>query len=736
MGAAFDSLAPELREVIYQANWPELRPIQVEAITEIRDGKKDLIISAATASGKTEAAFLPTLSQLLHDHDSSPGIRILYLAPLKALINDQAQRLKDLLSRSDFPVHSWHGDIPADRKKKVREAPSGLLLITPESLESCFINYGRFLPQMFGNLDFIVIDELHAFISDVRGIHLASLLARLEVISKTRPRRLGLSATLADFSQARSFLNRKNPDKVHLIEDAPGSRSISIGLRAYPHPAKEKEQLEEKAAEKPPCPELAPDSLLAAELARVFRHETNLIFTNSRALAELLSEEIDSIARREKWPRNPFLIHHGSLSKEVREDTEKLLKLGQENFSVFCTSTLEMGIDIGQVKTVGQLSPPWSVASLVQRLGRSGRKEGESAILRMYALDDPVLVTSPLENQFRPQLLRSIAMVELMKEKWLEPHPAEHLQLSTFIQQILSILRQTGGCTAAHIHQTLCQNGIFDKISADDFRLVLRSLGAHDLIEQMPDGTLILAPSGESLTHSRDFYAAFHSTEDFSVRHQGNSIGLLPADKIPPQGECFILNSKRWQVDEVLNESNIVEVIPTSAKKPPFFGGEPGMIHARIHQKMREILSSQETFAYLHKDALNELAAARKTFGKLNLGQQSHLVDGSTIYLFPWAGTLTLRTFAMCGLCAGLAVTPSPKGLGLIYKDLSLTELEAHLADIAEGRFSPVELSQKLPNKYVDKYDHLTDKLLLERVNSERSINLTATIASAQTLIK
>lgn len=719
MASAYTKLAEPLQRFIHDSGWHELRPIQSDSIHAICDGDEDLIICAATASGKTEAAFLPCLSDVLmsQQDEQQSGVKILYIAPLKALINDQHHRLKDLLTHTYLPVQSWHGDIPAHKKKAFRKNPDGVLLITPESLESCFINYGRHLNEMFGSVKFVIIDELHVFVNDVRGVHLASLLSRLEQVCSRRPRRLGLSATLADFELPKKFLNRNSPSSVQLIEDEEGGRALRIGLRAYPRPVPGKSK-----------PETDKDldggadvSILANELARVFATGTNLIFTNSRSLAELLTEELSSIAKRERWPRNPFLIHHGSLSKEIRADVESRLK-SESNHSVFCTSTLEMGIDIGGVEAVGQLSPPWSVSSLAQRLGRSGRKEGESAVLRMYAMDEPLTKGSTIDSQLRPQLLRCIALIELMLEGWLEPSPIPHLQLSTFIQQTLSILRQTGGSTAAHVHTTLCHKGIFTGITVTDFKDIMRSLAAYELIEQMPEGLIILAPLGERLTHDRDFYAAFQSSEDLTIRHKSETLGTLPTTNVPPVGENLIFHGRRWRVVDIDARSKLVEVNLTAAKKPPFFGGEAGEIHAVIRKRMYDVLNEAKNYNYLHSDAKNELEGARETFKRLGLKSCGLIQDSGHLRLFPWTGTRAMLTLSLCAKMDGLEC--QIRDLSLVYRAVERSELVDHLQRITQDQFSALDLAKFLPCQTREKYDEFANDELLYKVNSLRAIDL------------
>src|SRR5271157_1727415 len=188
---AFDRLHATLQEALYRMRWTKLRQIQVDAIHEVFDGSKDLIIAAKTAAWKTEAAFLPIFSQIVEKPDR--GIRVIYVGPLKALINDQFSRLELLCKEAEIPVHKWHGDVSRSAKKKLLEGPAGVLLITPESIESLFVNHPHELTKLFAKLGYIVIDELHSFIGTERGAHLKSLICRLVSKGHGEVRLLGLS---------------------------------------------------------------------------------------------------------------------------------------------------------------------------------------------------------------------------------------------------------------------------------------------------------------------------------------------------------------------------------------------------------------------------------------------------------------------------------------------------------------------------------------------------------------
>ena len=294
------------------------------------------------------------------------------------------------------------------------------MLITPESLESNFINYGPLVPQLYRDLEFVVIDELHSFLEKERGIHLRSLLSRLFTAIGRTPRLIGLSATIGDPAAARCFLRPDDPGRVALVEGPKGQRNFEIGVRAFVEDSADGD---------------AGDRLLtkvAEDLVKRCPGSGNLVFANSRQTVEELASHVPTIAAQ-RGVDNPFLVHHGSLGRELREQAEARLKSGQP-VTAICTSTLELGIDIGGVEAVFQVDPPCSVLALLQRLGRSGRRSGDSAVLHLYTRDGAA--GEELSGQLYPELLRGIAIVELMLQGWLEPKNPGELHLSTLVHQV------------------------------------------------------------------------------------------------------------------------------------------------------------------------------------------------------------------------------------------------------------------------------------------------------------
>ncbi len=732
--SAFDLLHPGVQEAIWEMGWKQFHPIQSQAIKALLGGTGHLLISAPTAGGKTEAAFLPIISRLAERPVNS--VQAMYVGPLKALINDQFRRLAQLCETVKIPVHSWHGDIPASQKKAFRERPGGILLITPESLESNFINYGLMVPRIYRDLDFVVIDELHSLIDNVRGVHLRSLLCRLQAATGRKPRLVGLSATLANPHDARMFLDPDEPGSVGVIEDRGSGREIKWGIRVYlratdtDEPGAGRRQTPEQAAGelerlarqmKSPDGAGASDTLLApstaagdlatdeldeiaGDISQTCAQSTNLVFVNSRALGEVLVDRLHQRASRLRWTHDPFHIHHGSIARELRAATEDALRSGQPA-TVVCSSTLELGIDIGYVRAVAQVDPPWTVASMLQRLGRSGRRDNDSSIMRMYVREDSPSAESKLEDLIFPDLLRAIAMTRLMLARWLEPINLGRWNLSTLIHQIMSCLKQTGGITAAQLHRVLVAEGAFRNVNRDTFMAVLRGLGEAEVIEQMPDGPLILAPKGEGTTSHYSFYASFMSSEEYAIRCGAETIGMLQADLIPPLNEHFILAGRRWRVEEIDAEMRQVRVAPARGHKAPLFRGTAGDIDSRIIREMRQVLTGDDQPAYLDIAGRKLLKAARRFAASAGIADPGLIQQERKVIWFPWVGTRALRTLHL--LARAVKIDCQLGSLSLRYGDLTRDAWRDHMRYIVENSIEPDELASLAQVRALEKYDEL-----------------------------
>jgi ATP-dependent Lhr-like helicase len=709
--SAFQRLNPIIQEELYRMKWTELRPIQVDAIHTILGSGSHLIISANTAGGKTEAAFLPILSDIVEDYAGS--VRALYVGPLKALINDQFRRLEDLCEHAEIPVHKWHGDVGQSKKHKVLKSPGGVLLITPESIESLFINHPDKLGKLFSNLSYVVIDELHAFLGTERGTQLRSLLARLTQRVNNEVRIIGLSATLGDMESAKRWIDWRNPEDVDLIK-SDVDKSIKYLIKGYRRLKTGEERGEEATYEENAKSDVTPDDFrLAKDVISAFSGKTALVFANSKQQLEFYADLTGRLLSQAGQP-NTFRIHHGSLSKAEREDTEEALRSESRPTATFCSSTLELGIDVGNVSQVGQIGAPWSVSSLKQRLGRSGRGEGESSVMLLYMVEDVATEDTRPIYRLYPQLLRAIAMTELMLEHWCEPPDIERWHLSTLVQQIMSVITEAGGASASTLYDRLIVRGAFENIDQETFIRTLRSMGANDLIEQTSEGTIILGLKGERIARSFDFYSAFVTEKEMRVLHRGHLIGTISS--LPSTGAdgFLILAGKRWKIIEINLDREEILVEPSRGGRLPLFGGSSGPdLHPRIHEKMREILSDTKIPVYLDQVAKEMLHEARTFARDSEILHSPFFRDGNDIIWFTWSGTRVNRTLLGLGLYNGLHVRDD--GIALTFEKMSDKEIQARYSQFLLEVPDLVELAQCFPVKSVEKYDgFLTDDLLCE----------------------
>jgi ATP-dependent Lhr-like helicase len=746
---AFPRLHPQLQRWVHEQGWTSLHDAQERAIGPILDGDRDVIISAATAAGKTEAAFLPICSALASaaeaaqgpppdpwlQHDpwaetnepARAGIQVLYVSPLKALINDQYDRLELLCERAGIDVHRWHGDVSASAKQKVRRNPSGVLLITPESLEATFVNRGSALPSFFAGLRYIVIDELHSFLATARGAQLQSLLNRVDLAVRRRAPRIGLSATLGDMSAAAAFLRPTKPDDVLVIDSSSDAQHLKLQVRGYRHTApelsrKQVDAVEGAGGEVDLEQTLSGDRLAIAEhLFRSLRGSDNLVFANSRRDVELFADLLARRCESEHLP-NEFWPHHGSLAKDVREIVEAQLKDRSRPVTAVCTSTLEMGIDIGTVASVAQVGPPPSVASLRQRLGRSGRR-GEAAVVRVYVAEEEITgQTSPID-ELRPDIVQTVAMVRLLLAHWVEPPDDPGLNLSTLIQQVLSVIAQHGGATAKELHGALCGPGPFELVNANRFARLLRAMAAADLIVQTDEGTLLHGLVGERAVNHYSFYTAFQTPEEWKLVADGRSLGTLPIVQPLIEGGLLIFGGRRWKITNVDSTARVVELTRSSGGVPPNFGGDAALVGNRVRDEMVAVYRDTEVPGWLDAEARALLGEGRDAWKRYDLDHRAVIEAGKGCIIVPWVGDRALVTVALqLGL---LDVEAGKRGPALELPKHTASELrELAAALVAQGAPDPMDIARRLSNTELDKWDWVLDGELAAEATTSRLLDV------------
>lgn len=698
--STFSSFHEQIQKWIWEQNWSELREAQERAAAPIMSRNTDVIISSSTASGKTEAAFFPILSTLLKEPTPSS---VLYISPLKALINDQISRMELLCEKINIPIYPWHGDIGSSNKKKFLKNGQGILLITPESLEAIFVNHGHSLEATFKHLKYVVIDEIHSFIESVRGRQLQSLLGRIEHVLAQRIPRIGLSATLGDMSLAQVFLRSKNANQVLTIQSKPTGSGLKLLLRGYVNKKNDAEKEEEITPQRQ-------SNFIWDNLYSTHRGTSNLIFTNKRSDVEFFSNKLRTMCEENHVP-NEFFAHHGSLSKETRLDVERAIKEKAGPINIVCTQTLEMGIDIGSVKSVSQLGAPFSVASLRQRLGRSGRR-GEPAILWLHVAERELAATSSIQDILRTELVQTVAIVNLLLKGWCEPPRKTSLHLSTLIQQILSIIAQYGGISAQKAFQILCQEGPFYSVNRQMFMDVLRSMAKHDLIKQASDGIFLHGIRGEKIVNHYTFYAAFMSTEEYRLYHQSRFLGNLPITTPLMKDSLLIFSGQRWHVVTIDPKEKIISLKPASGGIPPQFSGEGGYVHDQVRMEMFNVYKDKEMPVFLDQQGRELLEEARDNFYRLQLDKKYLLKTANAHFLFLWMGDAILNTVSCQLKWRGIKADRVGMAVELSTRDHSI--LENELEGFCVDDFAPVlELARTIENKVSHPYDEFLSEELL-----------------------
>ena len=348
----------------------------------------------------------------------------------------------------EIPVTRWHGDAPQGPKNAMLKNPSGVVLITPKSIEAMFVRRPASIEALFANLDAIIIDELHAFLQGARGLHLSSLLHRIELLNEQRPQRVGLSATLGDVEYAAEWLSSTAELGAEILKVEGKGPALKLQIRSYIDPPTEDVDAAILVEEDPK------DALsqIADHAFGVLRGDNNLMFAGSRRNVETLADRLRQRSEREKVP-NEFFPHHGSLSRELREELETRLKDNRLPTTAIATTTLELGIDIGSVRSVAQYGPPRSMSSLKQRLGRSGRREGASAIFRNYVRERYITADSDPLDCLRLPTIQAVAATRLLLDRFVEPPEPDAAIYSVAVHQILSLIAGAGGAKAQALYR-------------------------------------------------------------------------------------------------------------------------------------------------------------------------------------------------------------------------------------------------------------------------------------------
>ena len=584
---------------------------------------------------------LPLISELL-DKDHKENAYIIYISPLKALINDQLIRMESICKDNDICTVPWHGDVPIHVKNRLDNNNQAILLITPESLEAMLINNPNKARFIFKNSISIVIDEFHSFLGNDRGDQLRSLLNRLDKFAKYCPRRIGLSATIGDENYIINALDSKNSSNTKIInESISGKHSIKLSLKGYENELNIEEELENTSPEEIERKKNnSPDILITKDIFR-FRDQTNLVFPNSIRNVENFVYEGNFLCNQKEEDKI-FFPHHSLLSNNLRKDVEGKAKEGNKPMTIVCTSTLELGIDIGSVDNVFQIYAPLSVASLRQRLGRSGRR-GNDSVLRIHIVENCIKEDPKYVDLLRYKLVKTIAILKLMSEDWYETENRSSVSLCITAHQILALLKQLGGATAEDIWFFFKEKNTFN-LDINIFKNLLNYLKEKELILQI-SRKIYLSDQGSDLTDNFRFYTCFESVEEYQIYALGKKLGIIPFDSSLDEGDNLLFAGQKWVIKKIDKDKRIVEVVNSTIKgSVPSTKAETN-VDTKILEKMKIIYEEEEIPIFLDAKAKKLLTEAKEFFEKFDLKSQNWIpISDESIRWFPWVGTKTRTT--------------------------------------------------------------------------------------------
>lgn len=684
----YDRLAEGARSWIDAHGWVDFSEIQSMAMPALLDGRGGLLV-APTASGKTEAALLPILTRVIEQR--TLPIAILYVAPLRALINDQARRIAKIVEECSLSSAWWHGDLPHNERLRIVRRPPHALLTTPESIEVLLSSDSYGHGALLGNVRFVLIDEIHAFADGDRGAQLVSLLQRLEIGQKAPPVRIALSATVGEPQIVANWIRSANLDAPPIdvfCEQGTKGRRLGVGLI----PELRDETLT-KAARK-----LISGERLADVLAKQALGVRLIIFVPSRAKAEELT-----VGLRER--NIDALIHHGSLDVTQRRATEDRFRQDGPK-AIVATSTLELGIDIGDLELVIQVGNPGTVSSLLQRVGRSGRRIGTSSVGMLYATSDTEL----------PMML---AAGELAMEGVVEPVIPPAAAIHIAFHQAINLVRERDAIGRGELIGVLRQAGAFQSITDVEWAELLDEIIEMDLLED-ERGRLRVGLAAErsiGFANYRDFYSVFETDAGWTVKHGENTIGSLDLHFPVSEGRAsyFVLAGRRWKVDAVDRARLVLQVSQASVGPVPHWTSSGVETSYEIMQRACELLAGRK--GKLETIPLEgKMRKARAEAASLGVSPGHFVItcdaDGFT-HVLTYLGSRTNEYLArLLGVALSAGVSASGEGI-TIGKDASqmLSEIAAIIREIivrAEYRAeleAEVLISESLPP--VGKYWHL-----------------------------
>jgi ATP-dependent Lhr-like helicase len=591
--SVFDALANPVRAALPELGIQTPTQPQALAIPRILRGKNVLLISP-TASGKTEATLLPVLSRLI-TNGRRKGIAVLYVTPLRALNRDLFKRATQLTAKIGVRCEIRHGDTPASQRRKQSKDPPEMLITTPETLQA--ILPSRAMRRHLRHVQTVVVDEIHELAEDKRGAQLTVALERLRLVTRKRFQRIGLSATVSDPERVAEFLAGSSEDCEIISVNMEKEAKYHV---EYPYPTPEDHDLAQSLY-------TSPDA--AARISRIKElvetHTSTLIFVNSRQHAEMLGLRLGTLDKR-------IAVHHGSLSREERSRIEGEFKAGSLR-GIICTSTLELGIDIGTVDLTVQYMSPRQVSALIQRVGRSGHRLGR--------ISEGVLICAYPED-----VLESIAITKRAKKQQLEPMRIHSNALDVLAHQISGLLMDNDRVSLRGILSIVRRSSAFASLTTKELWSVVTFMEARGLLRKIGSAltriprTRVYYYQNLSMIPDERRYSILDVTTQRRVGILGEEFVLLHARK----GVHFICRGRVWEITRVGEDGNIYVVPiedPTAAipgwdgeilPVPYEVAQEVGRIRGEVEISLKA-MGKERTITSLCNYPIERLAAARIT---------------------------------------------------------------------------------------------------------------------------
>lgn len=597
MSTASDRLHPALQHhIVNTYGWATLRPLQESSIRPILDGEHALLL-APTAGGKTEAAALPIVSRMLEE--DWRGLSVLYLCPLRALLNNLEPRLSQLAGLVGRSVGLWHGDVSQPLRKKIVAEPPDLLLTTPESLEAILISRVVDAHHLLRNVRAVIIDELHAFAGDDRGWHLLSVLERVRRIAGREPQRIGLSATIG------------NPEGLlEWLAGCTGERRRVVHVQGA-------------AAE----PDLAIDFVgtlgnAARVISELHAGEKRLVFCDSRARVEELGAGLRGLGVE-------TYLSHSSLGIDERRRAESAFAEGT-NCVIVATSTLELGLDVGDLDRVIQIDAPFSIASFLQRLGRTGRRQGLERNTLFLATDDE-------------SFLRACAITRLWKEGFVEPVEGPPAPYHVFAQQLLALALQEGRIGRRLWREWIGRMPAFASMGDEDALAVVDHLVEAGWLHD-DEGLISIGPEAErnlGWRHFVELTGIVSSDPEIIVRYGQTEVGRVhPLSFRRSDGDYtpILLGGRSWRVTSIDWSRRIAHVAPDPRPGRSRWRGDARALNATLCRAMRSILAGTEVPARLTRRGETEMSSLREQFWWASDDATSLVRDDEDVRWWTFAG--------------------------------------------------------------------------------------------------